>query len=87
MILESQSILVVLQQHIGGCREWVEEKNDKCWEPAEYVLWGKLIPSEGLGPRCHKHAAEHIDHYGLASRSGYALINLNDLARDLEAVG
>lgn len=77
--------LYVLQEHIGGCREWVEEKSDKCWEPAEYVLWGKLIPPDGLGPRCYEHARKWIDHNGLRSRSGYALINLADLAQDLEA--
>jgi hypothetical protein len=76
-------MLGVLQRHVGGCREWLPEKQDKCWAPAEFVLWGKLIDSDGLGPRCWNHAANYVDHYGLASRSEYALINLRDLAADL----
>ena len=83
---EASDQLAVLQRHIGGCREWVEEKHDKCWKPAEYVLWGKLIPSDGLGPRCYEHAQKWIDCHGLRSRSNYALINLSDLAADLRGV-
>lgn len=64
---------------IGPCREWVEEKNNRCNAPTEYVLWGKLIDPEGLGPRCYDHAAKWVGHYGLYRGSGYALINLDDL--------
>jgi hypothetical protein len=76
--------LEVLQHHVGGCREWVEGKADNCWAPAEYVLWGKLIPPEGLGPRCYDHAALHVGHDALRPRSMYALIHLLDLARALD---
>lgn len=83
---ETSAQLAVLREHIGGCREELGAPTfDKCWKPAEYVLWGKLIPPEGLGPRCYEHAQKHIDHHGLRSRSGYALINLLDLATDLES--
>lgn len=78
-----KEILRIMRREIGGCREWVGI--DTCAQPAEYVLWGKLISPEGLGPRCYEHAAKHVDHYGLRSRSGYALINLNDLARGISA--
>lgn len=77
-------ILAVLQAHVGGCREELGAPTfEKCWEAAEYVLWGKLIPAEGLGPRCHKHARQHISEQGLEPRSGYALIRLADLAYDI----
>ena len=80
--------LRTLQKHVGGCREELGAPTfDKCWKPAEYVLWGKLIPAEGLGPRCYEHALRHISVHGLASRANYALIHLGDLARDLEAGG
>lgn len=75
-----------IQRHIGGCREWLPEKNDCCWEPAEYVLWGKLFPPEGQGPRCYDHAAKYVDHYGLRSRSDYALVNIADLVFDLQHI-
>lgn len=77
--------LTALQKHVGGCREWLPEKADNCWEPAEYVLWGKLISREALGPRCYDHAAEHVGHNALASRSNFALVNLEDLAHDIDA--
>lgn len=74
----------IIQQHVGGCREWLPDKNDACWEPSEYVLWGKLIPPEGLGPRCYDHAAKHVGHDALRPWSSYALINIGDLARELQ---
>jgi len=78
-----EAALASLQEHVGGCREELgPPSHDKCWAPAEYVLWGKLIPPKGLGPRCYEHAVEHVGHDALRSRSGYALINLTDLAID-----
>lgn len=77
--------LDAMRQQIGGCREWVDEKHNCCFEPAEYVLWGKLIPPEGLGPRCYDHAAKHVGHNALAPRSGWALINLVELAREIDS--
>ncbi len=58
---------------VTTCREWVE--NDRCNAPAEFVLWGKLIDPEGLGPRCYDHAAKWVDHRGLGDPS-YAIIDL-----------
>ena len=78
------TVLETLQQHIGGCREWLPEKADYCWQPTEYVLWGRLIPEEELGPRCYEHAVWHVGHHALRSRSNYAFVNLTDLARDIE---
>jgi hypothetical protein len=72
--------LEVIQQQTSGCREWVPEKADCCFAPAEYVLWGKLIPPDGLGPRCYDHAAKHVGHNALAPRSGWAVLNLIELA-------
>lgn len=79
--------LEVLRTTIGGCREETEPTGEpgsgKCWAPADYVLWGKLIPVGGLGPRCYDHAVGHVGHHALASNSGYALVNLRDAARAL----
>lgn len=74
--------LEIIQKHVGGCRD---EGDDgyKCWKPAEYVLWGKLFPPEALGPRCYDCAAKHAGHRALAPNSGYALISLRDLEKDL----
>jgi len=78
------SALEILQSHVGGCREWMDKSANRCGAPAEYVLWGKLIPMKGLGPRCYDHAAKHVGQRALARGEEYALINLRELAEDLE---
>lgn len=77
-----------------GCREWVEDKCDRCNEPAEFVLWGKLLEPEALGPRCYDHAAKHVGHDMLSRRlrrdGSYtlkleaAIMDLRPLQRALE---
>lgn len=84
--MNRNQLVATIQQHVGGCREWCPDKNENCWAPAEFVLWGKLIPTEGLGPRCYDHAAKHVGHDGLRSRSNWAMININDLAFDLQHI-
>ncbi len=79
-----KTTLEVLQSNVGGCRQ--EDKGgEKCWAPAEYVLWGKLLPPEALGPRCYDHAAKHVHYSGLRENAGWALINLSELAAELNA--
>jgi hypothetical protein len=74
-----------IRHNVGPCREWVEDKLNICGAPTDYILWGKLIDPDGLGPRCYEHAALHVGHHSaLAPRSGYALINVMELANDLE---
>lgn len=70
---------------IGGCREELGAPTfDKCWAPAEYVLWGKLLPPEALGPRCYDHAAKHVGHRALSVGANYALIHIGELAAAVE---
>lgn len=77
--------LEVLQRHVGPCREWCHDKAAICGRPADYVIWGKLAPPEAFGPRCYDHAADHLGYPALAWWSGWALVNLRDLAFDVEA--
>lgn len=79
--IESDSALAldIMRSQICGCREELEN-GDKCWAPAEFVLWGKLIPAEGLGPRCYDHAVRHVGHPALRPESGHAVIHLGYLA-------
>ena len=66
-----------------SCREWLGEPTfDYCNQPAEFVLWGKLIPPEGLGPRCYEHAAKNIIHHGLYPGANYALMDLRAVRRE-----
>lgn len=81
----SSMALLVLQKHVGPCREWIEDRADNCGADAEYLLWGKLIPAEGLGPRCYHHAAVHVGFDALRARSGWAIVNLRDLAEDVSS--
>jgi hypothetical protein len=68
--------LEAMQREIGGCREWMDEHSAICSAPAEFVLWGKLIPKQGLGPRCYDHAAKHVSASALAPGSQWALIDI-----------
>jgi hypothetical protein len=65
------------------CHEWVDDKNDRCNAPAEFLLWGKLFPPEGLGPRCYDHAAKHAGHQALSDRQleQTAILDLRGLQR------
>ncbi len=72
--------LEVMQRVIGGCRE--ETKGGgKCWEPSEFVLWGKLLPPEALGPRCYDHAEKHLGR-GVGDPQ-WAVVDLRRLSREL----
>jgi hypothetical protein len=42
------------------------------------------MPSEALGPRCYDHAAKHVSESALAPNSGYALIDLYELAEEID---
>jgi hypothetical protein len=75
-----------LEPLVTTCREWLDEKDGEAWhnrcnDPAEFLLWGKLIPTEGLGPRCYDHAAKHVGHNALYPNSGYALVDLRPARR------
>lgn len=76
--------LNTIRGEVLGCREDMPD-GGRCFQPADYVLWGKLFPAEGLGPRCYKHAALHVHYSGLRAGTDYALINIDDLARALAA--
>jgi len=49
--------------------EWCREdlpNGERCDNPAEFILWGRLFSKEGLGPRCYDHAAKHAGHRALS---------------------
>jgi hypothetical protein len=65
---------------ITPCREWLDtdDRYVHCNAPAEFVLWGKMIPPKGLGPRCYEHAAKHVGDRALGDPS-WAIIDLRPL--------
>lgn len=65
---------------IETCREWLRSKHDTCKEPAAFVLWGKLLPPEAMGPRCMDHARKHIPSLPHLAHQ-YAVLDLRDLRR------
>lgn len=65
------------------CREWIDAKHDRCNKPAEFVLWGKLIEPEGLGPRCYDCAAEHVSDHMLSKRLHGSPLQLEAAVMDL----
>lgn len=73
---------------IEQCREILPDDEqrwgaggDRCQERAEFILWGKLLPPEALGPRCYNHAARHVGHRALSRDSGWAIFDLRGLRR------
>lgn len=60
----------------GQCRV------EGCTFQAEFILWGKLIPPEHLGPRCYDHASLAVGHSALGDPS-WAIY---DLRPTLEAI-
>lgn len=66
-----------------SCREWVEEKFNRCGEPAVLLLWGKLFPLAALGPRCRAHAEKHLNGRTMESviREHWAVLDLRGLRR------
>lgn len=67
---------------VTPCREWLDEKHDRCSAQAEFVLWGRLFKPEALGPRCYDHAAMHAGHKALGDAS-WAIIDLRPALRAL----
>lgn len=67
---------------ITSCREWIGDS--RCNAPAEFLLWGKLLPPEALGPRCYDHAAVHVGHAALGDPT-HAIADLRPILRALEA--
>lgn len=71
-----------------SCREWVDEKSNRCGDPAIVIVWGKLFDPEALGPRCEFHVEGWLAKQGGvwnlqdALRQGYAIFDLRGLRRD-----
>jgi hypothetical protein len=69
---------------VGGCREYLDtdEGYVHCNAHADFVLWGKLIKPDGLGPRCYDHAAKYVGDRALGDPS-WAIIDLRPLRREI----
>jgi hypothetical protein len=52
---------------------------------ADFILWGKLLPPEALGPRCYDHAEKWVP--GVSGRADqYAVFDLRPVRRRYEAI-
>jgi hypothetical protein len=62
------------------CRHIVNDEQDHCGKPAEFIVWGKLFPKEALGPRCYDHMADQLGHTGQCERcrSQAAIFKIED---------
>jgi hypothetical protein len=63
------------------CRNW--KGDERCGNPAEFIVWGKLFSPDALGPRCYDCAAEQVGHHGLrpGNPDGYAIYHLAERDR------
>lgn len=59
-ISERDTALSVLKTQQDFCRHWIKSRAGWCNEPADFILWGKLVGPDDLGPRCEKHLAKTI---------------------------
>jgi hypothetical protein len=68
---------------VEHCREWVDEKFNRCGEPAVVIFWGRLFDPEALGPRCEDHTSKHLNgrYWKTCVREHWALFDLTDLHR------
>ena len=67
---------------VTSCREYLEN-GERCWAPAEFILWGKMLPQDAFGPRCYDHAAAHVGHRALGDPS-WAIADLRPLLAELD---
>lgn len=65
------------------CREDIEVDGlpERCNAPADFILWGKLFPSQALGPRCYDHAVKHLSHGAMSRVDQHAVLDLRGLYR------
>lgn len=47
--------------------------------PADFILWGKLLPSDALGPKCYEHAKEWLGPRAMGQLDQYAVFDLRPL--------
>lgn len=76
---ESGAVVAEIEAILETCRE-EDENYERCNAPAEFILWGKLLPSDALGPRCYDHAAKHVGH-GALGDPAWAIFDLRRVAR------
>jgi hypothetical protein len=55
---------------------FADRHHEYCGKPAEYIVWGKLFPSEALGPRCADCVAEQLPTVRLDRLDQYAIYRL-----------
>lgn len=69
-----------MTERIEFCHRRLEPWGEWCGKDAEFVIWGKLFPTDALGPRCYDCAAEQIGHAALGDKY-YAILDLRPLTR------
>jgi hypothetical protein len=69
------------------CRACLDEQRDGGdWGPApaaDFILWGKLLPPEHLGPRCYDHAREALGWAAMSRIDQYAVFDLRPIRKAL----
>jgi hypothetical protein len=67
------------ERPLETCREESPVDWSRCGKPAEFILWGKLLKPESLGPRCYDCAAKHLGAGALSASSGWAVFDLREV--------
>lgn len=63
------------------CRHW-PHNGDRCDQPAVVIVWGKLFPTDELGPRCGAHLPEQVAAQPFMRLDQWAVFDLRGLTRE-----
>lgn len=71
------------------CRECNDEMGFMATDVplADFILWGKLLPPEALGPKCYDHAVKYVGHHTLAGHGDRFMLAAVDLRPINRALG
>jgi hypothetical protein len=58
------------------CREC---RDNDVTAPADFILWGKLLAPEALGPKCTDHATKHLGFSAIHRIDQYAVFDLRPI--------
>lgn len=88
VMAERDAIAAAARGLLTSCRECRDERDfyTDPVKPADFIIWGKLAPPEGLGPKCYDHAVKHLGHDMPRRSDQYAVVDLRPIRAALDAL-
>lgn len=60
----------------GECCRECRDFEPPLYTRADFILWGKLLPPEAMGPKCYDHTADHLGWFAMSRIDQYAVYDL-----------